>query len=186
MLLKHFTQYVSKLENSAVATGLEKFRLHSNPPKKQCQRVFKLQYNCAHFICQQGYAQNPSGQASALHELRTFRCPSWVRGRDRGTRDQIANICWLMEKAGEFQKNTLISASLTLGITANWKILNEMGIPDQLTCLLSNLHVGQKATEPDIEQLTGSKLRKEYNRLCIVSLLMQLICRVPHPKCQSE
>ena len=77
-----------------------------------------------------------------------------------------------MEKAGEFQKNTLISASLTLGITANWKILNEMGIPDQLTCLLSNLHVGQKATEPDIEQLTGSKLRKEYNRLCIVSLLM--------------
>ena len=83
-----------------------------------------------------------------------------------------------MEKAGEFQKNTLISASLTmlkpltLGITANWKILKEMGIPDQLTCLLSNLYVGQKATEPDIEQLTGSKLRKEYNRLCIVSLLM--------------
>ena len=83
-----------------------------------------------------------------------------------------------MEKAGQFQKNTLISASLTmltsltLGITANWKILKEMGIPDQLICLLSNLYVGQKATKQDIEQLTGSKLRKEYNRLCIVSLLM--------------
>ena len=181
MLLKHSSQYVSKLENLAVATGLEKFRLHSNPPKRQCQRMFKLPYSCAHFICQQGYAQNPSCQASALHELITFRCPSWVRGRDRGTRDQIANICWLMEKAGQFQKNTLISASLTmltsltLGITANWKILKEMGIPDQLICLLSNLYVGQKATKQDIEQLTGSKLRKEYNRLCIVSLLMQLI-----------
>ena len=57
-----------------------------------------------------------------------------------------------MEKAGQFQKNTLISASLTmltsltLGITANWKILKEMGIPDHLTYLLCNLYAGQEAT----------------------------------------
>ena len=50
---------------------------------------------------------------------------------------------------------------LTLWITANWKILKEMGIPDQLICLLSNLYVGQKATKQDIEQLTGSKLGRE-------------------------
>ena len=43
-----------------------------------------------------------------------------------------------------------------------WKILQEMGMPDHLTCLLRNLHAGQETTEPDMEQQTGSKLRKEY------------------------
>ena len=43
-----------------------------------------------------------------------------------------------------------------------WKILQEMGIPDHLTCLLRNLYAGQEATEPDMEQRTGSKLGKEY------------------------
>ena len=49
-------------------------------------------------------------------------------------------------------------------ITINWKILKEMGISDHLTCLLRNLHVGQQATELDMEQQTGSKLGKEYNK----------------------
>ena len=71
--------------------------------------------------------------------------------KGRGTRDQIANICWIIEKAREFQK-TSISAlltmpkSLTVWITINWKILQEMGIPDHLTCLLRNLYAGQEAT----------------------------------------
>ena len=58
--------------------------------------------------------------------------------KGRGTRDQIANIYWIMEKAREFQKKTSISAllampkSLTVWITINWKILKEMGIPDHL------------------------------------------------------
>ena len=43
-----------------------------------------------------------------------------------------------------------------------WKILQEMGIPDHLTCLLKNLYAGQEPTEPDMEQWTGSKLGKEY------------------------
>jgi len=60
--------------------------------------------------------------------------------KGRGTRDQIANICWIIEKAREFQK-TSISAllampkPLTVWITINWKILKKMGIPDHLTCL---------------------------------------------------
>ena len=68
-----------------------------------------------------------------------------------GTRDQIANICWIMEKAREFQKKTSTSAlftmskPLTVWITENWKILQEMGIPDHLTCLLRNLDTGQEA-----------------------------------------
>ena len=69
----------------------------------------------------------------------------------RGARDQIANICWIMEKAREFQKNiyfTLLTMpkALTVWITINWKILKEMGIPDHLTCLLRNLYAGQEAT----------------------------------------
>ena len=69
----------------------------------------------------------------------------------RGTRDQIANIRWIMEKAREFQK-TSISALLTMPkpLTVDhkklWKILKEMGIPDHLTCLLRNLYAGQEAT----------------------------------------
>ena len=48
------------LENSAVATGMEKVSFHSNPKEGQCQGMFKLPYNCAHFTCYQGNAQNPS------------------------------------------------------------------------------------------------------------------------------
>ena len=69
----------------------------------------------------------------------------------RGTRDQTDNIHWIIEKAREFQK-TSTSASLTtlkpltVWITTNWKILQEMGIPNHLTCLLRNLYASQEAT----------------------------------------
>jgi len=68
----------------------------------------------------------------------------------RGTRDQIANIHWIIEKAREFQKNIYFCfidyAKAFVWITINWKILKEMGIPDHLTCLLRNLYAGQEAT----------------------------------------
>ena len=71
--------------------------------------------------------------------------------KGRGTRDQIANICWIMEKAREFQKNIYfcfltIPKLLTVWITINWKILKEMGLPDHLTCLLRNIYARQEAT----------------------------------------
>ena len=72
--------------------------------------------------------------------------------KGRGTRDQIANICRMIEKARESSRKTTTSASLTtlkhltMWITANWKILKEMGIPDHLTCLLRNLYADQEAT----------------------------------------
>ena len=71
--------------------------------------------------------------------------------KDRGTRDQIANICWIIEKQ-ESSRKTSTSALLTMPkpltvwITTNWKILKEMGIPDHLTCLLRNLYAGQEVT----------------------------------------
>ena len=84
--------------------------------------------------------------------------------KSRGTRDQIANIPGSSKKQ-ESSRETSISALLTMPkpltvwITINWKILQEMGIPDHLTCLLRNLYAGQEATvkELDMEQQTGSK-----------------------------
>ena len=71
--------------------------------------------------------------------------------KDRGTRDQIACIGWIIKKAREFQKYIYFCLwttpkPLTVWITTNWKILQEMGIPDHLTCLLRNLCAGQEAT----------------------------------------
>ena len=72
--------------------------------------------------------------------------------KGRGTRDQIANIHWITEKAKEFQKNIycfFIDYTKALDYVDHnklWKILKEMGIPDHLTCLLRNLYAGQEAT----------------------------------------
>ena len=80
-----------------------------------------------------------------LHEQAGFR-------KDRGTRDQIANICWITEKAREFQKNIYFcfidytNAFDRADHNKQWKILKEMGIPDHLTCLLRSLYAGQEAT----------------------------------------
>ena len=84
--------------------------------------------------------------------------------KGRGTRDQIANICWIIEKAREFQKNIYFffidyaKAFDYVDHNKLWKILKEMGIPDHLTCLLRNLYAGRKQQlELDMEQQTGSK-----------------------------
>ena len=72
--------------------------------------------------------------------------------KGRGTRDQIANISWIMEKAREFQKNIYFcfidyaKAFDYMDPNTLWKILKQMGIPDHLTCLLRNLYTGQEAT----------------------------------------
>ena len=72
--------------------------------------------------------------------------------KGRGTRDQIANICWIIEKAREFQKNIYFclidyaKAFDCVDYNQLWKILQEMGISDHLTCLLRNLYAAQEAT----------------------------------------
>ena len=89
--------------------------------------------------------------------------------KGRGTRDQIANIHWIIRKAREFQKNIYFcfidytKAFDCVDHNKLWKILQEMGIPDHLTCLLRTLYAGQKQQlELDMEQQTGSKSGKEY------------------------
>ena len=69
--------------------------------------------------------------------------------KGRGTRDKITNILWIIEKAREYQENIycfINYAKAFVWITRNWKILQEIGIPDHLTCLLRNLYPGQEAT----------------------------------------
>ena len=132
----------ANLENSAVATGLENVSFHSKA--KECSKYLtvalishasKVTLKILQVKLQQYMNRElPDIQAS-------FR-------KGRGSRDQIANICWIMEKAREFQENIFIDyakAFYCVDHNKLWKILREMGIPDHLTCLLRNLYAGHKA-----------------------------------------
>ena len=99
--------------------------------------------------------------------------------KNRGTRDEIANIHQIIEEEREFQKNIYfcfidyIKAFDCVDHNKLWEILKEMGIPDHLTCLLRNLYAGLKhQLELDMEQQTGSKLERSMSRLYIVTLLI--------------
>ena len=97
----------TNLENSAglsLATESEKVSFHSIPKEMQCQRMFQLPHNCAYFTCQQGNAQNPSSQASAVGEPRNSRCSRWVQKRQKNQRSNCQYLL-ITEKAKEFQKN---------------------------------------------------------------------------------
>ena len=90
-----------------------------------------------------------------------------------GNKDQIVNIHWIIEEAREFQKKkkkktyfcfTDYMKAFVCITKKQWKILKEMGIPDHLTCLLRNPQVKKQLLQPYMEQLTGSKLGKEYDK----------------------
>ena len=96
--------------------------------------------------------------------------------KGRGTRDQIANICWIMEKAREFQKNIyfcFIAYAKTFDCVVHnklWKILKEIGIPDYLTCLLRNVYAGKEATVRTGHGTTDwFQIGKEVLQGCILS-----------------
>ena len=97
----------------------------------------------------------------------------------RGTRDQIANIHWIIEKAREFQKNIYFcfieyaKAFDCVHHNKLWETLQEMRIPEHLTCLLRNrMRVKKQQLEPCMEQLIGSGLRKEYTGMSAVTLFI--------------
>ena len=97
--------------------------------------------------------------------------------KGKGTRDQIANIHWIIEKAREFQKNIyfcfIAKAFDCVDHTKLWKILKEMGISDHLTCLLRNIYAGQEVT---VRTRHGTmdwfKIWKGVSKLFIVTLLI--------------
>ena len=107
------------------------------------------------------------------HELPDVQ--TWFR-KSRGSRAQIANIHWIIEKAREFQKNIyfcFIDYAKTFDCVDHnklWKILKEMGIPDHLTCLLRNLYAGQEATVRTAHGTTDwFQIRKGVGQGCIFS-----------------
>ena len=138
------------LENSAVVTGLEKVSFHSNPKERQCQRMLK---HTIAFISHASKVMLKILQAR-LQQYVNRELPDVQAGfrKGRGTRDQIANICWIIKKAREFQKNIFFcfidyaKAFDCMDHNKLWKILEEMGIPDHLMCLLRNLYAGQEST----------------------------------------
>ena len=95
--------------------------------------------------------------------------------KGKGTRGQIANICWIIAKAREFQKNIYFcfidfAKVFTVWITTNWKILQEMGIPDHLTCFLRNLYAGQEAIVKNGHETTDwFHIGKGVRQGCILS-----------------
>ena len=94
--------------------------------------------------------------------------------KGRGTRDEIANMLWVIKKAREFQKNIYFCfidyAKAFVWITTNWKIPQEMGLPDHLTCLLRNLYAGQEATVRTGHGTTDwFQIGKRVCQVCILS-----------------
>ena len=143
----------ANLENSAVATGVEKSVFIPIPKKgnaKECSNYFTIA-----LISHAGKVMLKILQAW-LQQYVNRELPDVQAGfrKGRGTKDQIAHIRWIMEKAREFQKNIYFffidyaKAFDCMDHHKLWKILKEMGIPDHLTCLLRNLTRAQCLSSP--------------------------------------
>ena len=138
----------ANLENSAVATGLEKVSFQSNPKERQCQK--KCSNYCTIALI--------SHTRKVLLKILQARLQQYVNHelpdvqaefrKDKGTRDQIANIHWIIKKAREFQKNIYCFIDYTKAFDCVdhnklWKFPQEMGLPDHLTCLPIEKSVGR-------------------------------------------
>ena len=134
-----------------MATGLEKVSFNSNPKKRQSKEC--LNYRTIALISHVSKVMLKILQ-DRLQQHMNCELPDVQAGfrKGRGTRDQIANIRWIIEKARELQKNIYFcfidyaKAFDCVDHNQLWKILQEMGMPDHLTCLLRNLYAGQEAT----------------------------------------
>ena len=170
MLLKCWTQYVSKFGklSSGHKTGKCQFSFQSQ------RRAVKEHPN----YCTVALVSH-TGKAvlrifpARLRQYVNWGLPDILAGfrKGRGTRNQIANILWILEKTREFQKNIdfyfidYTKAFDCVGHNKPWKILKQMGIPEHLTCLLRKLYAGQEATARCTE-----------NSSCCVHMLYPVWC----------
>ena len=133
----------ANLENSDVATGLEKFSFHPNLKEDNAKEYLN---NCKIALISHTSKMFKILQAR-LQQYVNHELPDVQAGfrKGSGTRDQIANIHWIIEKAREFQKNILFcfidyaKSFDCVDYDKLWKIPKEMGIPEHHTCLLRNL-----------------------------------------------
>ena len=140
----------ANLENSAVATGLEKVSFHSNPKERQCQRMFKY--------CTIAIISHASKVMLKILQERLQQYMNWelanVRAgfrKGRRSKDQIANIHWIIKKGWEFQENIYCFLDYTKAFDCMdhnklQKILKKMGVPDHLTQILRNMYASQEAS----------------------------------------
>ena len=164
----------ANLENSAVATGLEKVSFHSN--LKEGNAKEGPNYRTVTLISHTRKLMLKILQGR-LQQYMNRELPDVQAGfrKGRGTRDQVANIRWIGEKAREFQKNIYFclidyaKASDCVDHNKLWKILKEMGIPDHLTCLRQNLYAGQKATVRTRHPTTDWFKIEKGAQVCILS-----------------
>ena len=152
--------------------------------------MLKLPYDC-----------NISHASKVMHKILQARLQQYVNRelpdvqdgfrKCRGTRDQIANIRWIIKKARESLKNIyfyFIDYTKAFDCGSQQTVENSSidGTTNHLTCLLRNLYAGQEATVwTGPEQQTRSKLGKEWHKLYIVTLFIYLLSRVHHVKCWS-
>ena len=177
----------ANLENSAVATGLEKVSFHSSPKERQCPRMLKLLHRSDQIS--RSVVALISHACKVMLKILQARLQQYVNcelpyiqaglRKGRGARYQIANIHWIIEKAREFQKNIYFcftdyaKAFDCVDHNKLWKILKEMGIPDHLTRLLRNLYAGQEATVRTGHRTTDwFQIRKGVCQGCILSLCL--------------
>ena len=139
----------ANLENTAVATGLEKVSFILIPKKRNTKE--SSNYHTIVLISHASKVMLKTLQAR-LHQYMNQELPDIQTGFQRGigTRNQIVNICWIIEKARVFQKNIYIcftdyTKAFVCVDHKKWKIIKERRIPNHLTCLLRNLYVGQEA-----------------------------------------
>ena len=161
------------LENSAVAMGLEKVVFIPIPKKgsaKECSN-----YHTIVLISHTSKVMLKILQ-ERLQQYLNHELPDILAGfrKGRGTRDRIADIHWIIEKARGFQKKICFCftdyAKAFDYSTTNWKILKQIGIPDHLTCLLRNLCSGQEATVRTGHGTTGwFQMGKGVCQGCILS-----------------
>ena len=161
----------ANLENSAVATGLEKVSIHSNAKECSNYRTIALISHASKVML-----KTPQARLHVNHELPDVQV-GFRKGR--GSIDQITNIRWIIEKAREFQKNIyfcfIVYAKAFDCVDHNklWKILQEMGILDHLTCLLRNLYAGQEVTIRTGHGTTDwFQIGKGVRQGCILSLYL--------------
>ena len=151
MLWKCCTQYASKFGKLSSGHRTGKVSFHSNPKERQCQKCSN--YHTIALISHASKVMLTILQAR-LQQYTNRELPDVQAGfrKGRGTRGQIANICWITKKSGEFQENIYFwfidYAKAFDSVEKNklQRMLKAMGIPDHLTCLLRNLYAGQEAT----------------------------------------
>ena len=160
----------ANLENSVVATGLEKVSFHFNPKESSNYHTIVLISHAIKVMLKILQARLQKYMNRELPDVQAgFR-------KGRGTRDQIANIHWIIGKAREFQKTIYFcfidyaKAFDCVDHNKLWKILKEMRIPDHLTCLLRNPYAGQEATvRPGHGTTDWFQIGKGVRQGCILS-----------------